>query len=250
MNTRRDSKKKAHHLIDLDGGASRKPTKLGIRALPALGLAVCLVVAPAVNSGAATQTATSSAPESAEETFVFLTGEEKLARDVYKALGAQYNVRQFDRIAASEARHLAAMRAVLASLGYPDPTAGDGRGEFDDPQLQKLYDDYVAKGSTGIAQAAAVGIAIEKADIAELTSALADSPDNQTTKVLQSQIEASQRHLAAFERLASRQTGRQAGAQSGQRSRGRAGQQSRARDGGAGKCTGSSAGGAIRGGRN
>ena len=139
---------------------------------------------------------------SAEETFVFLTGEEKLARDVYSALGEQYDARQFGNIARSEANHLAAMRTVLDSMDVADPTLGDDPGAFDDPQLQQLFDEYVAQGSESLAAAAAVGIAIEEADIVELTAALDIAPDEHATTVLEQQIEASKRHLAAFERLA------------------------------------------------
>ncbi len=136
------------------------------------------------------------------DTFVFLTGEEKLAHDIYTALGEQYDARQFDRIAASETRHLAAMRTVLASLGVDDPTEGDAAGVFDDPQLQDLYRESVARGSESLAAAAAVGIAVEEADIAALTDALDIAPDDQAIAVLEQQIAASQRHLAAFQRLA------------------------------------------------
>jgi len=141
-------------------------------------------------------------PDDATETFVFLTGEEKLAQDVYTTLGEQFDAQQFERIAASETRHLAAMRTVLDSLDAADPTVGDDAGVFDDPTLQRSYDDYVAQGSESLAAAAAVGIAIEEADIAELTAALEIAPDEHATAVLEQQIQASKRHLAAFERLA------------------------------------------------
>jgi hypothetical protein len=139
---------------------------------------------------------------SVEETFVFLTGEEKLAHDVYTTLGEQYDARQFDNIATSETNHLEAMRTVLDSLDVADPTLGDDLGVFDDPQLQQLYDDYVAQGSESLAAAAAIGIAIEEADIVALTDALDIAPDEHATTVLEQQIDASKRHLAAFQRLA------------------------------------------------
>jgi hypothetical protein len=139
---------------------------------------------------------------SAEETFVFLTGEEKLAHDVYAALAEQYDARQFANVARSEANHLAGMRAILDTMDVADPTAGDDPGIFDDPQLQQMYDDYVARGSDSLAAAAAVGIAIEEADLVELSAALEIAPDEHATTVLERQLESSQRHLAAFQRLA------------------------------------------------
>jgi hypothetical protein len=165
-----------------------------------------LAAAGIIVAGAGCAWADSAEPEqdltSAEETFTFLTGEEKLAHDVYTTLGEQYDARQFDTIATSETNHLEAMRTVLDSMGVADPTAGDDLGAFDDPQLQQLYDTYVAQGEESLAAAAAVGIAIEEADIVALTAALDIAPDEHATKVLEQQIAASKRHLAAFQRLA------------------------------------------------
>ncbi len=165
-----------------------------------------LAAAGMLVAGAGCAWADSAEPEesltSAEETFVFLTGEEKLAHDVYTTLGEQYDANQFANIARSETSHLEAMRTVLDAMDVADPTLGDALGSFDDPQLQQMYDDYVAQGSESLAAAAAVGIAIEEADIVELTAALELAPDEHATSVLEQQIEASKRHLAAFQRLA------------------------------------------------
>ena len=165
--------------------------------LAAAGMLVAGVGCAGADSAEPAENATS-----AEEAFVYLTGEEKLAHDVYTTLGEQYDAQQFANIARSEANHLAAMRTVLDSMDVADTTLGDDLGAFDDPQLQQLYDDYVARGGESLAAAAAVGIAIEEADITELTAALAIAPDEHATTVLEQQIEASKRHLAAFQRLA------------------------------------------------
>jgi hypothetical protein len=168
--------------------------------------AAVLTAAGMLVAGASCAWADSAEPEesltSAEETFVFLTGEEKLAHDVYTTLGEQYDARQFPNIARSETNHLQAMRTVLDGMDVADPTLGDALGAFDDPQLQQMYDDFVAEGSQSLAAAAAVGIAIEEADIVDLTAALEIAPDEHATSVLEHQIEASKRHLAAFQRLA------------------------------------------------
>lgn len=144
-------------------------------------------------------------------TFTYLTAEEKLAHEVYTVLGEQYDAKQFDNIAASETKHWEAMSGVLDSLGIEDPTEGDPAGFFDDPVLQQMYDEFVAQGSQSLAEAAAVGIAIEEADIADLTAALAVAPDEATRRVVENQLAASKKHLAAFERLANGESGAQAG---------------------------------------
>ena len=132
----------------------------------------------------------------------YLTAEEKLAHDVYTTLGETWEARQFDRIADSETQHLEAWRTVLSDKGLSDPTAGDPLGEFDDPDLQAMYEDLVARGLTSLAEAAQVGIDIEQMDIVELSAALESADDPAVSKVLTDQLAASERHLAAFERLA------------------------------------------------
>jgi len=156
----------------------------------------------------------------------WMATEEKLAHDVYVSLGELYDARQFDNIANAETRHLEAVRTLLDRYGYVDPTAGDKVGEFDDAAVQKLYDDFVASGSTSLAAAAQVGVDIEKLDIADLQDVLDTNPAADITAVLTALQDGSKNHLAAFTRLASGQAavGTQAGAQNSQ---GRMGQSQR-----------------------
>lgn len=148
-----------------------------------------------------------AAPADADATMLqSMAAEEKLAHDVYVTLGARYDARQFDRIAAAESRHLTATRVLLDRYGVVDPTVGDAVGEFDDPDTQALYDSLVRQGSVSLAGAAQVGITVERMDIAGLDAALADTPAADITAVLVSLRRGSQNHLAAFTRLASGQT--------------------------------------------
>ena len=148
-----------------------------------------------------------AAPADVDATMLqSLAAEEKLAHDVYVTLGARYDARQFDRIAAAESRHLAAMRVLLGRYGIVDPTVGDAVGEFDDPDTQALYDSLVRQGSVSLAGAAQAGITVERLDIADLDAALAGTPAADIAAVLASLRRGSQSHLAAFTRLASGQT--------------------------------------------
>lgn len=134
----------------------------------------------------------------------YMAEEEKLAHDLYVALGDEWGSQQFANVSRAETQHVDAVRALLDRYDVDDPTEGVAAGEFTDPDLQALYDDLLAAGLTSLAAAADAGITVEQTDIADLTEALetTDAPD--VEQVLTDLLEGSQRHLAAFERLAAR----------------------------------------------
>lgn len=163
-----------------------------------------------------------------------MVAEEKLAHDVYVTLGDVYDVRTFTNISRAETQHESALRTIMAAYGVADPTVGDAVGVFDDPAVQALYDSLVKEGSASLAAAAQVGITIEKLDIADLKDAIADDHPADVTRVLDSLMAGSERHLAAFTRLAD--TGTSTGDGSGQQNaRGGRGSQQNGRGDGAGR---------------
>ena len=128
----------------------------------------------------------------------YMVEEEKLAHDVYLALAATFPADvQFARIATSEAQHEAALRTILARYTLTDPTAGLATGQFSTSAFQTLYTDLIAQATTP-ANALQVGIAIEKLDIADLTSALNGVTAPDLTWTYTNLRNASQHHLTAF----------------------------------------------------
>lgn len=128
----------------------------------------------------------------------YMVEEEKLAHDVYVALAAKFPADfQFARIANSEAQHEAALRTILTRYNLADPTAGLAAGEFSTSDFQKLYSDLVAQATTA-ANALEVGVAIEKLDIADLTSSLEGVTAPDVIQVYTNLRRASQQHLTAF----------------------------------------------------
>lgn len=169
------------------------------RRLTALGVSAVMVVPLALASVTPASAAVSTDTAAMLQAMV---AEEKLAHDVYVTLGDLYSVRSFDAIASSEARHQSAVRYVMAAHDVVDPTVGDPVGTFDDPAVQRLFDDLVEQGSTSLTAAAQVGITIERMDIADLDEALAADPPADVARVLASLRSGSEKHLAAFTRLA------------------------------------------------
>lgn len=147
-------------------------------------------------AAAAVPSGTLTADQKAE--LAFMAQEEKLAGDVYDALYAATGDSRFQRIAASEDNHLAALRTFMARYGIADPTAGAATGQFADKELQALYTSLLAQGRTSLASALEVGRTVERKDIADLADAMKGLTAADVKAVYAHLLRASQQHLSAF----------------------------------------------------
>jgi hypothetical protein len=75
-------------------------------------------------------------------------------------------------------------------------------GKFADADLQALYDKLAGQVAESRDDAIQAGITVEQADIADLREALGLSAPSDVTTVLNNLLAGSNRHLAAFQRLA------------------------------------------------
>lgn len=130
------------------------------------------------------------------EALLYMIEEEKLARDVYTLLADTWGTRVFSNIADAEQTHTDAVAALLTRYGVPLPTTNDLPGVFTDPDLQLLYDQLVAQGTTSLVDALTVGATIEEVDIADLRARAGDDPDIQM--VFDNLERGSRNHLRAF----------------------------------------------------
>jgi hypothetical protein len=144
---------------------------------------------------------------SEQEDLIFMREEEKLAHDVYATLYAQWGVPIFQNIANSEETHTAAIKTLLDRYGIADPVAGNGAGEFTNPDLQRLYDQLVTEGSQSLADALKVGVTIEEIDIRDLQTRLEQTSNTEIQFVFSNLLRGSGNHLRAFTSMLQRQTG-------------------------------------------
>ena len=137
--------------------------------------------------------------------LAFILEEEKLAHDVYQAMYKLWGARVFGNITNSEATHQSMVLAVMQSRNLPDPRQTEA-GRFTNVDLQKLYDQLIAQGSQGAAEAYAVGVLIEETDIADITKILSrlDAKDTDVKDVLENLMNGSENHLRAFNRQVAR----------------------------------------------
>jgi hypothetical protein len=141
--------------------------------------------------------ATGTLDSDEEAALAYWVEEEKVARDLYLMFADQYDLRVFEQIARSEQSHMDAVGRLLDTYGLTNPTTGTDPGEFTSAELQALYDQLLEQGEVSLEAALEVGQAVEVDDL-DLLDDLGeiDAPDVQ--QVVDRQINASQRHLAAF----------------------------------------------------
>src|SRR5690349_24736371 len=120
------------------------------------GFAIITVLACGGEQGQRAEAAPSAAPSPSASTAVptslsaaeaatlrRMREEEKLAHDVYAVLASKGVA--FARIQQAERRHFEVIGWQLERYGIPDPSAGKGAGELEDPALQTSYSELVAR---------------------------------------------------------------------------------------------------------
>ena len=137
----------------------------------------------------------------------FMFQEEKLARDVYMALGDMWNHRTFLRIQDAEQTHMNAIKRLMKRYHVRIPVDEDAIGEFADEDLQELYNELIEKGSESLEEALKVGILIEETDIDDLKGRRKDAPRD-IRRVYRRLLRGSKKHLDAFNRALSGGGGR------------------------------------------
>lgn len=146
--------------------------------------------APVVETGIATADET-------VEMLTYLIEEEKLAFDVYQAMFEAWGSKVFGNIQNSETSHQGQVLSVMNARGIADPRINQ-RGVFKNVELQKLYDELIAKGQKSAIDAYEVGVAIEVLDINDLTKMLATAKDADVIAMMENLRRGSENHLRAF----------------------------------------------------
>lgn len=132
--------------------------------------------------------------------LLYMREEEKLARDVYRRLGAAHGLPIFENIGEAEERHMAAVLSLLERYGLADPVAGLAAGELADPELQRLHDALVARGLVSEEAALSVGALIEETDIVDLRERARETDEPAIESLYANLERGSRNHLRAFVR--------------------------------------------------
>ena len=103
----------------------------------------------------------------------FMCQEEKLARDVYITLGAQYpEYSVFGNIDNSEQRHVDSATAMFMKYGFPNPSTNDNVGVFTSETYGEYFNEnftaLVERGLISELEALYVGAFIEELDMRDI----------------------------------------------------------------------------------
>lgn len=139
-------------------------------------------------------------PISPEESsgLLYMREEEKLARDVYAAMYAKWNLSPFTNIARSEQMHMDAVLTLITRYSLTDPVGTEAPGVFKDAALQNLYTALMAQGTKSASDALQVGATIEEVDIVDLQKHLKENDNEDIALVYDNLMRGSRNHLRAF----------------------------------------------------
>lgn len=127
----------------------------------------------------------------------YMEEEEKLAHDIYVALGEMWNIKSFQNISKAEASHASSTAAVLEAYGYPSIQSSE-LGLFENQELQNLYNALLDDGSVSSQEAILVGIMVEEVDIVDLDKFLAETDNADIITLYNNLKRGSENHLRAF----------------------------------------------------
>lgn len=129
--------------------------------------------------------------------LLFMREEEKLAHDVYVYMYELWNVPVFDFISRSEAAHTDRILTLINYFDLEDP-ASPNPGEFNNPDLQALYDQLIIQGSDSLVAGLIVGATIEEVDIIDLKDRMEVATNASILTVYNNLMLGSEAHLRAF----------------------------------------------------
>ena len=130
--------------------------------------------------------------------LILMHEEEKLARDVYNALGEKWGINIFTNIAKSEQTHTDAVKVLLDRYEIEDPVKDDSIGIFTSPELDELYQNLLKQGSSSFLDALIVGAIVEDLDIKDLNELLTETDNADIIATYNNLNKGSRNHLRAF----------------------------------------------------
>lgn len=131
--------------------------------------------------------------------LMYMVEEEKLAMDVYNYLYELYGLQIFEKISDSELRHVSALSKIIDMYEeLENPILDNLPGEFDNLEIQELYDYLIEMGSASRYAAIQVGILIEEKDIEDITEYITITEATNLLNAYNHLLDGSTRHLESF----------------------------------------------------
>ncbi|MDE3740883.1 DUF2202 domain-containing protein [Maribacter polysaccharolyticus] len=170
--------------------------KFKIGALVVVVLGLCFSCSDDESDGTTDEVVVGTLLDEDEKALLFMLEEEKMARDTYDYLGGLYGITQFSSIKLSEQSHMDAVADLLDWYGI-DYTLR-AYGEFENEELQGLYDQLIEKGEIDAINALQVGATIEDLDIVDLQEFIDVTTNTNVIAVFENLQCGSRNHLRSF----------------------------------------------------
>lgn len=131
-----------------------------------------------------------------EDALLFMIEEEKLARDTYQYLDNLWALNQFSNIKLSEQIHMNLVSSLLDHYNIAYYILPEG--EFDNQNLQNLYNQFVIDGQVNQSNALQIGATIEDLDIVDLQTYMNATTTLSVIEVYENLQCGSRNHLRSF----------------------------------------------------
>ncbi len=151
------------------------------------------------NQKAFLATITTELSNQEKDDLLFMWEEEKLARDVYLALGSRYGSKVFNNISGSEQAHMDSIKHLLTQVNIDVPVDETLTGNFQNSDISQLYSELIHRGNLSLNDAYQVGLDIENLDIEDLSIRINMANDPGVKAVFSKLLSASYKHKSAFE---------------------------------------------------
>ena len=128
--------------------------------------------------------------------LIFMLEEEKLARDTYSFLNNEWAITQFANIKASEQTHMDAIEKLLIQYNIQYTILPEG--QFNNANLQTLYNQFAKDGAISQYNALQIGATIEDLDIVDLQDFIDATENTNIISVFKNLQCGSRNHLRSF----------------------------------------------------
>jgi hypothetical protein len=158
----------------------------------------CLLLVIAAISMVALSACSPKLTNSEKDGIKYIYEVEKVARDTYTYFFDKWGTPVQLVVSNSEQNHMDIMKELIDKYNLGDPAAGKGYGEFSNSELQQLYHDLVARGSSSEVDALSTAAMIEEFDIVELRKNVANTNREDVLAAYSKLMAGSQNHLEIF----------------------------------------------------
>jgi hypothetical protein len=133
-----------------------------------------------------------------------LRQDEKFARDVYTVFSEKWDLPIFGNLARAEQRHYDFVGLLIERYELEDPVVDETPGVFADPELGRLYTEFVARGEASMEGAFRAGATFEDLDLADIEEMIDASDNADILLVANNLAKGSRNHLRAFSKMLDR----------------------------------------------